>query len=416
MSICLSPPHEIQITEVSYSLYQWNSFTLALSLKTRSSLRLKNLGNPLLVAGCLYSRIFLGCPLQMRIFLAAVLASGVSSSNGFAEPHEDLIATSQAEDEAGFIIVPNNEELVVESEAAPIDIDESLEGSSAVLDDVESPDHYLEKSVTEMFSQMRKSVSGMMERGEIPRIYIEKEDRILLYLIAESLVSISVPTLKTTLLEGSFTHGISQCIFFDWLRIIVDWRGYRAAGDGEGNFNEKSIAEISALKSAAEAENRCEERLTLKGMSDVLRAPSTQFALKEMLEGFKKSIIGLMTLKDIRRYDEALPFILIATVVACDMQFQARLFQSGLLHFLLYDVVKSTLSNGGLIPNMSHFKDAKKKKSNLIKIVSVLASFMLLGAPSKSFSANVSTGIYLAVFLELLKLASFGDIVGGKKK
>ena len=127
MSICLSPPHEIQITELRYSLYQWNSFTLALSLKTRSSLRLKNLGNPLLVAGCLHSRIFLGCPLQMRIFLAAVLASAVSSSNGFAEdarndasrvvvPHEDIIATSHAEDRAGFAIVAQNEEQVVESD------------------------------------------------------------------------------------------------------------------------------------------------------------------------------------------------------------------------------------------------------------------------------------------------------------
>lgn len=395
----------------------------------------------------------------MRIVLAAVLASAVSSSNGFAEdarndasrvvvPHEDIIATSHAEDRAGFAIVAQNEEQVVESDDiqsvfndipavletefdnqdAPIvdipdlvKIDESFEGRSGLLDDVESPEgsiEYLdyrgpplEQSVKEMFSQLKKSVYGVMESAEIPRKYIEKNQGVFLYiLLAGSLVSVSDPMLKTTLLEGSFTTGISQCIIFDMLRSIVDRSEYRE----EEHFNENSIAEISELQSAAEAENRCEERLTLKAMSDVLRAPSTQFAVKEMLEGFKKSIIGLMTLKDIPRLEEALPFILIATILACDMQFQARLFESGLPHFFLYDVVKSTLSNGGLIPKMSHYRD-ERKKNDLIKIVSVLASFMLIGAPSKSLWANFYTGMQVSGLLELVKWAWFGDIIGRKK-
>lgn len=250
----------------------------------------------------------------MRFVLVAAIASAVSSSNGFAEDKDD----------EGFVIVPEEEDVIA--------YDEEVEGDDQVDAEIISNEHVTESD--EVMAVINQLVSELENRGgSFEQVPVLTDD------VDEESMS-------------SFVQGTEEDALIEM-------------GDGQ--------------------------KLTIKALVEFAQKPSTQQALKEMFAGFKKSVIGMMTpetLENIPHLLDALPLIFVAAIVASDPNLQAHLFQSGLPHYFLYDAIKNTLSNGGLIPKMSHSIDEGRKRY-LIGIMSVIASFMALGAPSQSMRGNL---------------------------
>ena len=279
----------------------------------------------------------------MRFVLVAAIASAVSSSNGFAE--ED------------FVIVPEEEDVIAYDDLAE---DEEDVGAEIISDE----------NVTEsdeVMSVINELLAELESQGDVSVLDDDAEKKSILDLSNTMMNEI----------ESVFAQDGSLSDKF------------------QDSPREDAIIEMGD-----------EQKLTLKALMEFARKPSTQDALKEMFSGFKKSVIGMMTpemkVEDIPHLVDALPFIFVAAIVASNPNLQAHLFQSGLPHYLLYDAMKSTLSNGGLIPKMSHSIDENKKKY-LIGIMSVIASFMALGAPSQSMRGNLKFAQLFTGLLEFLK-------------
>lgn len=148
---------------------------------------------------------------------------------------------------------------------------------------------------------------------------------------------------------------------------------------------DESVATMNELSSAVGASVDADEQ------NIVLMSP----AVKKLVEGFKTSLIGMMTPEEVPHLSEALPFLFVAGIVSSDPHLRAHLFQAGIPQYLLYDVLKSILTNG-LFLN-------EKKESLRIVVMSVVVSFTLLGAPSHSLRGNLFMAALFAGFLDMLK-------------
>ena len=278
----------------------------------------------------------------MRFVLVAAIASAVSSSNAFAE--ED------------FVIVPEQEDVIAYDDLAE---DEEDVGAEIISDE----------NVTEsdeVMSVINDLLAELESQGEVSVLDDDAEN--------ESILDLS----------NTMMHEI-ESVF---------------AQDGSLSDKFQDSPREDAIIEMGDG-----QKLTLKALIEFARKPSTQDALKVMFAGFKKSVVGMMTpetVEDIPRLLDVVPLIFVAAIVSSNPNLQAHLFQSGLPHYLLYDAMKSTLSNGGLIPKMSHSIDENKKKY-LIGIMSVIASFLALGAPSKSMGGNLHFAQLFTGLFEFVK-------------